>query len=151
MYLNADTRTCMLYICIGGAVCPSTTLVAQGMLAAPAGMAITSDGSKAFVAEFVGHKISIVDIATGTVSALAGTGQAGYKDNTVGTRAEFSSPTDVKLTPDGLKVLVTDLYNNKIRSVDLATRQRFSNSIHLPFGAIWYRLCRVADFSEFLQ
>ena len=98
-----------------------------------------------------GHKISIVDIATGTVSALAGTGQAGYKDNTVGTRAEFSSPTDVKLTPDGLKVLVTDLYNNKIRSVDLATRQRFSNSIHLPFGAIWYRLCRVADFSEFLQ
>lgn len=97
---------------------PSTALVA----AITAGMAIMPDGRKAFVTEFSCHKISIVNTATGKVSTLAGTGTAGFEDHVLGTIAKFFNPTDVKLTPDGGKVFITDLYNNKIRSINLETR-----------------------------
>ena len=78
--------------CLSGAVCPSSTL-AEG-LQAPAGMAITLDGTRAFVAEFSGHRVSAVDIATGNVVTLAGSGEVGVQDG-VGTSARMRNPTDV--------------------------------------------------------
>ena len=44
------------------------------------------------------HRIRRVDLATGEVSTLAGSGSAGYRDDT-GTSAQFNGPTDV--APDG--------------------------------------------------
>ena len=78
--------------CLSGAVCPSSTL-AEG-LQAPAGMAITLDGTRAFVAEFSGHRVSAVDMATGNVVTLAGSGEVGIQDG-VGTSARMRNPTDV--------------------------------------------------------
>ncbi len=57
-------------------------------------------------------------IATGVVTTLAGTPVAGAVDAT-GVAASFSNPTGI--TRNGLNLYVTDMTNNKIRQIVIAT------------------------------
>ena len=86
----------------------------------PAGMAITPDGTTALVAEFGGHRVRAVNTVTGKVRTLAGSGRQGHEDAT-GTQAGLNSPCDVAISADGLRALVADIRNNKIREIDLGT------------------------------
>ena len=86
----------------------------------PSGVDISSDGSALFVADFVGHKIRRVEVATGAVTTLAGSGTAGSADG-VGGAAQFHYPCDVALCPDGSALFVADCKNHKIRRVEVAT------------------------------
>src|SRR6185369_5911024 len=80
---------------------------------------ITTDGQNLYVADSVNSTIRKVNIATGTVTTLAGTaGAIGYIDG-VGAAARFDRPADI--TTDGSNLYVTDANNRVIRKVVIAT------------------------------
>eukprot|EP00964_Phaeocystis_antarctica_P023767 scaffold13289_cov59-Phaeocystis_antarctica.AAC.2 len=52
------------------------------------------------------HRIRRVDISTGATTTLAGSGVKGFKDDDVGTNAQFSYPFSVAIAPNGVFALV---------------------------------------------
>ncbi|MBI5102442.1 MAG: Ig-like domain-containing protein, partial [Nitrospirae bacterium] len=79
---------------------------------------ITTDGTNLFVSDFGNHIIRKIEIATGVVTTLAGTGTAGATDGT-GTAASFWEPHFI--TTDGTNLFVSDYGNHKIRKIVIAT------------------------------
>lgn len=79
---------------------------------------ITTDGTNLFVTDSFNNTIRKVEIATGTVTTLAGSGQSGAEDGT-GATASFSNPFGI--TTDGTDLFVTDFGNCNIRKVKIAT------------------------------
>ncbi len=79
---------------------------------------ITIDGSTLYVADTGNHVIRQIDVATGAVSAFAGSGVAGYADGT-GAAAQFNNPFGI--TTDGVNVYVSDSGNHRIRKIVIAT------------------------------
>jgi len=77
---------------------------------------IVSDGHTLFVTERT--KIRKIDIATGRVATLAGSGSSGNGDG-VGAAAAFNQPTGI--TIEGNNVYVADSGNNAVRSIDITT------------------------------
>lgn len=75
---------------------------------------ITSDGTSLYVADSGNRVIRRIDMATGVVTTLAGSGLAGSKDGT-GTGATFSTPNGI--TTDGISLFVADSGNNRIRKI----------------------------------
>ncbi|EOD32441.1 hypothetical protein EMIHUDRAFT_253355, partial [Emiliania huxleyi CCMP1516] len=82
------------------------------------GVTISPDGSVLFVADFC--KIRRVEVATGAVTALAGSGEGGDADG-VGDAAQFNDIFGVTISPDGSALFVADFGNRKIRRVEVAT------------------------------
>jgi len=82
----------------------------------PAG--ITTDGTYLYVADTGNHKIRTVEIATGVVTTLAGSGFAGSANGT-GAAASFDHP--VGITIEGAHLYVSDAQNHKIRQIEIAT------------------------------
>lgn len=79
---------------------------------------IISDGSGGYyVTDRFNHAIRKI-AADGTVSTLAGNGEAGYED-AKGRAARFNEPTGLSIGPDG-QLYVADSKNNVIRRVTLA-------------------------------
>ena len=72
------------------------------------------------VADFIDHNIRRVEVATGAVTTLAGSGKKGNADG-VGDAAQFNEPHGLAVSPDGSALFVTDHGNNKIRRVEVAT------------------------------
>ena len=93
-----------------------STLVAN--FSYPTGLALSSDDTTLYVAEK--HKIHKVDVATGTVSELAGSGLAGAVDAT-GQAASFNEPRGLALSEDGTTLYVAERVNHKIRAVNVVT------------------------------
>ncbi len=81
--------------------------------------AITSDGSKLYVADGSNHAIRKID-RSGYVSLIAGDGVSGSDDSSLTVVARFSSPTGI--TAVGSMVYVVDSGNHTIRKVDPVTR-----------------------------
>lgn len=79
---------------------------------------ITSDGNNLYVADTSNHKIRKIVIASGRVMTLAGGATEGYADG-IGTSALFNNP--VGITTDGVNLYVTEVGNNKIRKIVLAS------------------------------
>lgn len=80
---------------------------------------ITTDGTNLYVADFYNETIRQIVIATGKVTTLAGTaGVYGSVDGT-GAAARFRYP--VGITTDGTNLYVTELINNTIRQIVIAT------------------------------
>ena len=82
----------------------------------PAG--ITTDGTYLYVADAQNNKIRKVEINTGVVTTLAGSGASGSTD-AAGVAATFSGPYGV--TTDGANLYVTDTNNNKIRKIVISS------------------------------
>lgn len=102
---------------------------------------ITTNGTNLYVADSGNNKIRQVDIATGGVSTLAGTGAYWYNDvyDTVttswqGTAANFRNPTGI--TTDGTNLFVTDADNNEIRKIVIATGTVTTLSGSGAFGSL---------------
>jgi DNA-binding beta-propeller fold protein YncE len=110
----------------------------------PSGIAVASGGAFAIVADRATHTIRKIDLATGWVTSLAGTGSAGwylpcrsmvspvpfndsyllgcagFVDET-GAAAAFNDPKQVTIDPTDTYVLVTDSENHRIRKVLVST------------------------------
>ncbi len=81
--------------------------------------AIVRDGSNLYVAEVDNHTIRKIDIATGTVSTLAGTAGLSGSVNGVGAAARFYYPYGI--TSDGTNLYVAEMGNSTIRKIVIAT------------------------------
>ena len=79
----------------------------------PEGVTVAANGD-VYVADRYNHAIRVVT-ADGTVSTLAGSGQAGFLDGK-GKGAQFYYPSDVALDSKGV-IFVSDASNNRIRAV----------------------------------
>jgi DNA-binding CsgD family transcriptional regulator/sugar lactone lactonase YvrE len=83
----------------------------------PTGLAVDSHGSL-YIADSANNKVRKVDFA-GTISTLAGTGQAGFKgDNGPASGAELNNPVAVAVDSAG-NLYIADLGNNRVRLVRL--------------------------------
>jgi sugar lactone lactonase YvrE len=80
---------------------------------------ITTDGTNLYVADTGNNKIRKIVIASGAVTTFAGSGTAGFSNNTTGTLALFNNPMGI--TTDGTSLYVTDTSNFRIRMIVIAT------------------------------
>ena len=76
--------------------------------------AASRDGSAVFVADNGNHTIWRVELATGAMTTVAGSGEAGDADG-VGDAADFCDPAGIAISPDGGALYVAD-FNNFARS-----------------------------------
>ncbi len=91
----------------------------QAALSTVGGIAVSA--GFLFLADSANHVIRQVDLATGVISTLAGTGSAGYGGDG-GPAAEAFLSTPWTLALDGLgHLFVADTGNGRVRQVDLAT------------------------------
>ena len=86
----------------------------------PIGIVLSADGATLFVMDTDNEKIRQVDVATGAVTTLAGSGEAGSADG-AGVEAQLRGPLELGLSSDGATLFIADFDNNKIRQLDVAT------------------------------
>lgn len=79
---------------------------------------ITTDGRYLYVADNDNHKIRKIEIESGVVSTLAGSGAEGDADG-IGEAATFRSPSGI--TTDGKNLYVVDLDNHNVRKIEIAS------------------------------
>jgi len=84
---------------------------------------ITTDGTNLYLTDFNNRTIRKIDIASATVTTLAGTSGELASDagtaNGIGTTARFNQPLGI--TTDGTNLYVTDQFQNTIRKVVIST------------------------------
>jgi DNA-binding beta-propeller fold protein YncE len=79
-------------------------------------IALSQLRGKVVLLDFWNHKIKMLDPASGTVTTIAGTGQAGHVDGPA-SRAQFYEPGGLSVA--GHIVYVADTNNHAIRTIDL--------------------------------
>ncbi len=79
---------------------------------APSG--ITTDGTTLYVADSKNNLVRTIDIVSGAVATVAGSGSAGHADG-IGAAATFSQPTGI--TTDGIGLFIADFANSSIREI----------------------------------
>ena len=85
----------------------------------PHGIVITAS-QQMYVADTRNHTIRKIDLKTGLISTVAGTGKAGYSgDGGAAAKAEFNGTFAIDVDPGGRNLYVADLGNRRIRRVDL--------------------------------
>lgn len=86
----------------------------------PNGIAIDATGTYLYIADGNSFKIRSINIASGVVTTLAGSGLAGSADG-IGTAASFNNGYGIKVSPGGDYLYATDRTNPRIRMLDLST------------------------------
>ena len=75
-----------------------------------------------FIVDMNNHAVRKVNLKTGTISTLAGTGKPGYSgDGGPATKAQFDKPHSIQFGPDG-NLYVCDIGNHVIRRIDMETQ-----------------------------
>lgn len=93
---------------------------AQAQLDWPQSVAVDPAGRWLFIADTSNHRVRLVDLASGLISTVAGTGTGGFSgDGGPATQATLISPKDVLLLGDG-SWLVADSGNDRVRRVSPA-------------------------------
>lgn len=108
-----------------GAACPSTLdrgVSGCAYFDRPSGLAISRDGQTLYVADTNNHRIRQVDVATGAVTTLAGSGVAGFRSG-IGTAARLRSPGKLLLSADGQALYVVETSNHAVRKIELSTKR----------------------------
>jgi len=92
---------------------------AQAAMFDPHGIVITAS-QQMYVADTRNHTVREIDLKTGIISTLAGTGRAGYSsDGGPATKAEFNGTFAIDVDPKGRNLYVADLGNRRVRKIDL--------------------------------
>ncbi len=105
-----------------------------------------------YIADQSNHRVRKVDLATGIITTVAGTGEAGYTgDGGLAAEAGLAGPSGLALGPDGA-LYIADTFNGRIRRVDPNSRtistvagdggeyryqgqpHEFSTSLSRPYG-----------------
>ncbi|MBN2158218.1 MAG: hypothetical protein JW807_02395 [Spirochaetes bacterium] len=82
---------------------------------------IATDGANLYVAEYFSHKIRKIEIATSSVTSLAGMASEHGSTDDTGTAARFYHPSGI--TSDGSNLYVADTENQTIRKIVAATSE----------------------------
>lgn len=74
-----------------------------------------------YIVDMVNHAVRKIDMKTGIISTIAGTGEAGYSgDSGPATRATLAQPHSIQFGPDG-NLYICDIKNHVIRLLDMKT------------------------------
>jgi DNA-binding beta-propeller fold protein YncE len=115
-------------------ITPSGVVTTLAILDTPYGICIDPAGTNLYV---VGQsrRVQKVEIATGQITLIAGNGSQGNTDG-IGTNASFNFPFGVVVDPTNTYLYVSDLFNNNIRRLTLATAQvsQFAGSTNSNFA-----------------
>ncbi len=107
----------------------------SAMFNSPSAVAISPDGTFALVPDNGNNRVRRVEIATGVVATLAGSGATGSADG-AGALASFSGPYGVAISPDASYALVTDAGGCKcVRHIAVATGVVSTITMSAPFNA----------------
>ena len=88
----------------------------------PRGLALDAPLNLLFIADRDNNVIRELDLATGMVSTVAGTGTFGNGGTDIpATSADLASPTAVAVNASGLNLYIADTFNNVVREVNLTT------------------------------
>ncbi|MBT5832551.1 MAG: hypothetical protein HOH77_20365, partial [Candidatus Latescibacteria bacterium] len=83
----------------------------------PLGISLDAQGN-IFIADTENHRIRRVDITTGNITTVAGTGEAGFSgDGGPANQAQLSSPAAIAVDNDGT-IYIGDTANRRIRRID---------------------------------
>ena len=86
----------------------------------PAALAV-SDGGVLYIADQSNNRVRAVDLTTGMIYTVAGTGTAAYNgDDVAATETGLAGPSGLALAPDGT-LFIADSFNGRIRAVDPVT------------------------------
>lgn len=86
----------------------------------PSGGLVFGNG-KLFISDTLSSRVRAIDLATGMISTVVGTGIPGYSgDDGPATAAQLNFPRDLEIGPDG-DLYIADTDNSVIRAVDLDT------------------------------
>jgi sugar lactone lactonase YvrE len=95
---------------------PATTAA----LNEPAALAVDDRGNL-YIADQSNNRVRKVDVSTGIITTVAGTGETGYTgDGMPATEAGVSGPSGLALGPDG-ELYIADTFSGRIRRVDPTT------------------------------
>lgn len=74
-----------------------------------------------FIVDMVNHAVRKIDMKTGLLSTVAGTGEAGYSgDGGPATKAQLKQPHSIQFGPEG-DLYICDIGNHVIRKIDMKT------------------------------
>ena len=95
-------------------------LAVEAGLNEPAALAL-SDGGILYIADQSNNRVRAVDLATGVIRTVAGTGMAVYNgDGAAATETGLAGPSGLALASDGT-LFIADSFNGRIRAVDPVT------------------------------
>jgi sugar lactone lactonase YvrE len=86
----------------------------------PAALAVSEEGIL-YIADQSNNRVRAVDLATGVIRTVAGTGTAAYNgDGVIATETGLAGPSGLALAADGT-IFIADSFNGRIRAVDPVT------------------------------
>jgi sugar lactone lactonase YvrE len=86
----------------------------------PAALAVDGRGNL-YIADQSNNRVRRVELSTGTITTVAGTGETGYTgDGVPATEAGLSGPSGLAIGPDGA-LLIADTFSGRIRRIDPET------------------------------
>ncbi len=90
-------------------------------LDSPQGLALDSIGNL-YLADTHNHRIRRIDVVTGIITTIAGTGTPGYSgDNSIATTAQITLPTALAFDRNN-NLYVADTGNHRVRRIDASTQ-----------------------------
>ena len=93
------------------------------MVEFPGGIDISTISGVLYIADAGNDRIRAVDLGSGTITTVAGTGANGFSgDGGDPLSATMRQPRDVAVSPDGANLFIADQGNDRIRFVSLASR-----------------------------
>ena len=94
--------------------------VSQSLFNYPTSLAIDSSNGNIMVADAENNRIRLINMISGNVSTIAGSGVYGYLDGPA-LQAQFYNPYGIALNPSNGNIFVADTNNNIIRLINMTS------------------------------